>query len=344
MKLLRLHVGAMAMLVALWVSAQPGSPDIGFTLVVDENGKPMPGLHAPDMMTRHDLARSGTASWSVEEHFTNANPNEHGRNGEHTWWMRDGVPMRGVGRKRLQFHFMDCWCTEHYIMVYSGNDRMRIDLPDPPAERWALAQHVMARSGYIASPEVIRFRPGRFTFAELMNDTAFDELEHRIAKRLKDDEHASYVKQLKELEEYYRNRPTAPPPSPPPPVLPQGVLADAPGLKSVEVNLVRQDTVWVRITGRVLLDGSCASRSPFFGVEMLTDTGWVERVPIPMVQMDCGMPWADWDDHVVMVPPLRAWIGRHPAGEQKEMVPGSYRLSFMGANGDKSRTEPFTLE
>lgn len=164
----------------------------------------MPGIHAQDLITRHDLTRAGKSSWSVEEHFTNRSPYEPARNGEHTWWMRDGTYMPGSGRMRLLFHFIDCWCTEHYIMVYNGEERMRIDLPDAPADCWAIAKHVMTRSGYVASPEVIRFRPGRFSFTELMNEPAFDALEQRIAKRLKDDENASYVKELKELEERYR--------------------------------------------------------------------------------------------------------------------------------------------
>ncbi|HRF80257.1 MAG TPA: hypothetical protein PL070_09225 [Flavobacteriales bacterium] len=198
-------LAVITFLLAIRVAqAQPGSPDIGFTLVINEQGRPMPGLHAQDPITRHDLSRAGKPSWSVEEHFTNQSPYEPARNGEHTWWMRDGTRLPGLGKERLRFHFIDCWCTEHYIMVYNGEESMRIDLPDAPADRWAIAQHVMARSGYSASPEVIRFRPGRYTFEELMHDPAFDRLEQRIAKRLKDDENASYVKELKELEERYR--------------------------------------------------------------------------------------------------------------------------------------------
>lgn len=75
---------------------------------------------------------------------------------------------------------------DQYLSVVQGGEVMRIDLPNDPAERWALVQQVMQRSGDIASPEVVRFRPGRFTFAELMNDTLFDELEIRLANVLAD--------------------------------------------------------------------------------------------------------------------------------------------------------------
>lgn len=91
-----------------------------------------------------------------------------------------GIRSPGLGQERLRFHFIDFWCTEHYLMVYNGEERMRIDLPDAPADRWARAKHVMACSGYSASPEVIHFWPGPYTFTELMTDPAFDPLEQRI--------------------------------------------------------------------------------------------------------------------------------------------------------------------
>ncbi len=227
---------------------------------------------------------------------------------------------------------------------------MRIDLPDAATERWALVQHVMQRSGDLPSPEVIRFRPGRFTYAELMNDTIFDELEARLAKRLKEAANASYTKQLAELEEYYRTHPptVAPAPAPPPPASPtqeqwEAEMAKQPGLRNVEVDRMNADTVWVRITGRVMLDGGCASGMPLFGLEMLTDTGWVERIPFDLTQMDCGMSWADWDQHVVMLPPLRWWVAAHQPEGHKELVPGRYRLLFAGGDVKRRRTEAFQI-
>ena len=297
MRKVRSSVSLVGALLSIAGFAQPGSPDVGFTLVIDTKGTPMPGIHAEDVITRHDLGRQGVASWSVDEHFTNADPNQPSRNGEHTWWMLKGTLVAGPGKQRLQFRFMDCWCTAHYISVQRGAESMRIDLPDAPRERWALVQHVMERSGDIASPEVIRFRPGRFTFTELMNDTVFDDLEARLAKRLRNAEDAFYKKQIAELEEYYRIQPSPVPPAPPPVALPtltqeqwEAEMSRQPGLEKVEVDRMSADTVWVRITGRVMLDGGCASGMPLFGVEMATDTGWVARIPFAPVQMDCGLP------------------------------------------------------
>jgi len=351
MRVLRAHAVIGVLLTVLSAHAQPGSPDIGFTLVINERGRPMPGIHAQDLITRHDLTRAGKASWSVEEHFTNRSPYEPARNGEHTWWMLHGTRLPGLGRERLRFHFIDCWCTEHYIMVYHGEENMRIDLPDAPADRWAIAQHVMARSGYIATPEVIRFRPGRFTFAELMNDTLFDRLEQRIAKRLKDDENASYVNELKELEERYREQPPPLPPAPQrSPSTPMSekdgevYWAQQPPLKNAQVVRLNADTVWVNLSGRVMLDGGCGSGMPLFGIEMRTDTGWVERIPFDLTQMDCGMPWMEWEEHVVMLPPLRWWIATHQPEGSKKMLPGSYRLFFVGGDLKRRWTEAFAVE
>jgi hypothetical protein len=34
---------------------------------------------------------------------------------------------------------------------------------------------------------------------------------------------------------------------------------------------------------------------------MRTDTGWVERIPFDLTQVDCGMPWGDWQEQLVML-------------------------------------------
>lgn len=348
MRVVRVHAVILVLLTVLGAQAQPGSPDIGFTLVIDDRGRPMPGIHAQDVITRHDLTRAGKPSWSVQEHFTNRSPYEPARNGEHTWWMLHGIRLPGLGRERLRFHFIDCWCTEHYIRVQNGDESMRIDLPDAPADRWAIAKHVMARSGYRASPEVIRFRPGRYTFTELMTDPAFDRLEQRIAKRLKGDENASYVKELKALEERYREQPPSMPPQPAsPPVSAKDQVeqgAQQPPLKSVQVVRVNADTVCVKLSGRVMLDGGCASSKPLFGIERRTDSGWVECIPFDMTQMDCGMPWADWEERVVMLPPLRWWIGTHQPAGSKELRTGSYRLFFVGGDLKRRWSGAFVVE
>jgi hypothetical protein len=106
---------------------------------------------------------------------------------------------------------------------------------------------------------------------------------------------------------------------------------------------VSADTLWVRITGRVMLDGGCASGMPLFGIEMLTDTGWVERIPFDLTQMDCGMPWGDWNEQVVMLHPLRWWIAAHQPEGKKTILPGSYRLFFVGGDLKRLWTEAFSL-
>ncbi|MBP7407456.1 MAG: hypothetical protein KA941_01735, partial [Flavobacteriales bacterium] len=65
--------------------------------------------------------------------------------------------------------------------------------------------------------------------------------------------------------------------------------------------------------------------------------------PFELIQMDCGMPCAEWHQRVVMIPPLRWWVGAHQPEGRKELVPGSYRLSFIGGDGKQLWTEPFTI-
>jgi hypothetical protein len=120
--------------------------------------------------------------------------------------------------------------------------------------------------------------------------------------------------------------------------------AQQPPLKQIHLDHVSADTVWVRLTGRVMLNGGCASGMPLFGIEMLTDTGWVERIPFDLTQMDCGMPWADWEDHAVMLPPLRWWTSANQPAATQELKPGTYRLVLMGANMEHMRTEGFVVQ
>ncbi|MBK6832011.1 MAG: hypothetical protein IPG92_15350 [Flavobacteriales bacterium] len=149
-----------------------------------------------------------------------------------------------------------------------------------------------------------------------MNDSVFDDLEVRLAKRLKGAADASY-KHLAELEEYYRNQPPPAPPAASQVPLPamtqeqwETEMARQPGLEMVEVDRMSADTVWVRITGRVMLDGGCASGMPLFGVEMLSDTRWGAH----SLRADPdGLRHAmrRMEPAVVMIPPLRWWVGAH---------------------------------
>lgn len=120
-------------------------------------------------------------------------------------------------------------------------------------------------------------------------------------------------------------------------------IAQEPGLREVKVDSVVAGNVWVRISGRVLLTGGCASMMPLYSVEMRTDTGWVERIPFNALQLDCGMPRMDWTDHAVMIP-VAAWVRLNSREGQGELEPGNYRLIFTGANMEHSATAPFRMD
>lgn len=340
-------------LLPLLLTAQPGLPDLTMVFVRDEAGHAQRGAYANTVAEQEWTGTRRRPAWTVELHFTvNTDyPYSPHEVGTHQFWPLGPDTVRDGRREHLRFHLSDCWCVDQYLRVVQGAEVMRIDLPNAPAERWTLVQHVMARSGYSASPEVIRFRPGRFTYVELMNDADFDALEARLAEQLKRTDEEAYQQQLAEQEEYYRNLPPSAPPTapyiPPPPMTEEqwaAELARQPGLPKVELVYVNGDTVQLSITGRVMLDGGCASGMPLFGVESLTDIGWVYRFPFDLTQMDCGMPWADWTDQLVKVPPLRWYAAAHQPEGKRELWPGRYRLVFVGGNGKEVRTQPFTLE
>ena len=233
--------------------------------------------------------------------------------------------------------------VESYVVIMAGTDTMRIDLPEDQMPLW---QAAMARSNR-DTPEVIRFRSGTHAIEALFADPWAMRNAKRIAERLIAEEKAEYKRALAEQEAYYRSlTPPIPRSNSEPPHLPTAeevarAIAQRPGLKQVTIDRVHADTVWVRISGRMMLNGGCGSGMPLFGIEMLTDTGWVERIPFELTQMDCGMPWADWEDHVVMLHPLRWWVAANSTAAHKELKPGTYRLLFMGANTGLLRTEGF---
>lgn len=117
-------------------------------------------------------------------------------------------------------------------------------------------------------------------------------------------------------------------------------VAKLPGLEKVALERVAGDTVQVRITGRVMLDGGCASSMPLMAVELLTDSVWIERLPMHDEQLDCGLSSADWTDRQVTIL-LAWWVYNFRNGGDGLLVPGTYRLRFRGANMKDMRTAEF---
>lgn len=344
------------MLLLLWIAtgamAQPGAPSLSFVLVENERGRPMRGPIAENGMMVELLTAQGKRPWMVQQLFTVSAEYPYGpeKPGDRVQWTMGEAPLQLGGRRYLQFELSDCYCVDQQVVVQRDGQVMRIRVPNDPRERQPLEEAVMRRSGDHASPEVFRFWPGTFTFAELAGDAAFDALEARLAQRLEQDREAAYQKQLADQARHDREQRILLPSSVPP-QLQTGptaeelarALAAPPGLEQVALARVNADTVWLRITGRVMLDGGCASNRPLFGIERWTDSGWVARVPMRDVQMDCGMPWADWRGVEVMLPPLRWWIGANQPAATRELKPGMYRVVLMGANRERMWTEAFEV-
>ena len=238
--------------------------------------------------------------------------------------------------------------SESRILVVAGSDTMRIDLPD---DMQPLIDRAWARWPE-PSPEVMRFKPGRTWDV----NTCINEYQAGVAT------HQFILKRLKQEANWVEPPMQIPPPGirppeprrpiepitapeqkrPATPEDPEAFWAEQPPLEQVAIERISADTVWLRITGRVILDGGCASRMPLFGVEMLVDTGWVVRLP-HRVQMDCGMPWVDWEDHLVMLHPLRWWVDANSPTATNELVPGTYRIVLVGGNMQEMRSPAFDL-
>lgn len=260
--------------------------------------------------------------------------------------LQGGPLFRDSTQRWIVYHPIE-GMAESYLLIAAGTDTMRIDLPEDPS---ALIDRAWSRCQR-DTPEVIRFRKGRYAVEELVADPRASSAAHKLAKRLIAEDEAMHQKDLAALEEYYRNQPPPVPPAlpstPPPPMTEQDWTehwAKQPPLKQALIDRMNADTVWVRLSGRVMLNGGCGSGMPLVGLEMRTDTGWVERIPFDPIQMDCGMPWADWEDHIVMLPPLRSWVASCQPPGKKELLPGRYRLFFIGGNNERRHTAGFTLD
>ena len=290
-----------------------------------------------------------TGSISVVQHYRERVPYV-GWNGiwlkpEEVLPLRSGPLFRDTTERWLLFRPRE-GMAESYLIVTAGVDTMRIDLPEQQTLLW---QQAMQR-GTRDTPEVIRFRKGSYIIERLMVDPWAVRAAQILSTRLMREDQQEYERSLREqatLQRAQERERTAPSAQPPPPRTAEEIqqeIAARPGLRKVVVTRVSADTVWVRITGRVMLDGGCASNRPLFGIEILTESGWVERHALGNVQMDCGAGWGDWTGHEVMLPSLRTWVDVHSPAGRKELLPGTYRLVLMGANMERVRTKAFALQ
>ena len=124
--------------------------------------------------------------WTIEQHFTVSSDYPYSTHevGRHKSWplSPDTITLR---RKHyLRADILDCWCIDQYLLVIKGEDTMRIDVPGPGDLRSSFVDAVVRRSGLVSSPEVVRFRPGRFTFAQVANNEQYNLLERLLAEQL----------------------------------------------------------------------------------------------------------------------------------------------------------------
>ena len=95
------------------------------------------------------------------------------------------------------------------------------------------------------------------------------------------------------------------------------------------------DTIVVRITGHVMLDGSCGGGTPLYGFQRKEDGAWVDYLPPCNVQLCCGMPSAEWVQRTVgLVPAHVAQPGR-----LRPWKSGEYRVVVLLV-GDKELVGP----
>jgi hypothetical protein len=319
------------LLIAAALHAQPDPPNITFTVAMDtERAIPFePALR-------------------VEQHFRYQRDYDLEPQKADQWdWLhlQSAALLEDTTTGWRTYRISDCWCSEQYLLLIAGPDTMRLDLPHLSG---MVALVDRARSRWDRNtPETIRFRQGRFAFADVITERAAIPCTHYFAEQL--------IREQGLRDGTFHPiigdpRPHPPKPLPGPKIQPptkqelwQTEMVKQPPLKELRVDRVSADTVWVRVTGRVMLDGGCGSHTPLFGLEMLTDTGWVERIPLDQVQMDCGMPWADWEDQLVMMPSLRSWVARRSYDGHKTLAPGAYRFCFLDGDGTSKPTATFSV-
>lgn len=312
--------------------AQPQPPAFHFVLAGE--GEPLRPLERAVHVVQHYRERIPYAGM----HATGLKP-------EATLVLRSGPVFRDSTEAWRWFHPLE-GMAESYLMIVAGPDTMRIELPENTTGLTQQAQQRADRD----TPEVIRFRTGSHAMEHLMVEAWAMRAAAHLSTRLTAEDVREDERVRAEQLAWQLMHPPAPSTKPVQPVsqlTPEEIMAEItarPGLKRIRLLRVHADTVWVGITGRVMLDGGCASGMPLFGLEMRTDSGWVERHAMRDVQMACGMPWADWSDQEVKLPSLRWWVGANSPADRRVLAPGTYRVVLMGANMALMHTEDFELD
>jgi hypothetical protein len=319
-------------------------PDLAVVFVHDLDGHPMQGAYASPIAAQTWLSTKAHAAWTVEMHFTVSKDYPYGEHeiGTHKSWPLTADTICDGRRKHLRFDILDCFCDDQYLLVIKGGDTMRIDMPNDVNNRGHLVHRMVARGGLLAAPEVVRFVPGRFNFVALAEDARYHEVEARIAERL-----------LRDARKRSK-RVASSGPMPVPKELRQkmepevsqraekAVRAKSKSMKKPDLKAIRGDTIVLRISGSVMLDGGCASTIPMMALEMRGNGGWKELIPMPEVQMDCGLSVIHWQEHELHIPVVE-WIKMHgPVG--MAILPGRYRLRFRGGDGTDQHTKAFRLK
>ncbi len=312
--------------------------ELSVVFVRDTAGRPMSGTYASPVAAQAWKSRSRKPAWTVEMHFTVSKdyPYSTYEIGRQQSWPLSPDTVRLGGQRHLRFTILDCWCVDQYLLVIQGGETMRLDMPNDDNTRSQLVHHMVRRSGDVPSPEVIRFRPGRFSYVALAQEGEPHEVEQRIADRLvKDAGNAPKVRVDHSLPMPVRTIATAP----------QVEASQVPAAHGGSIRLVEQrgDTLVLRVTGEVMLDGECASSTPLMAVEVnVTHDNWLQLASTMDVQMDCGLSTTEWKDHELRIPVVE-WIQRH-GREGLAVMPGRYRMGVRFADGAVRWTKSFTLQ
>lgn len=94
------------------------------------------------------------------------------------------------------------------------------------------------------------------------------------------------------------------------------------------------DTIVVRITGNVKLDGGCGSSTPLYGFQRREGDAWVDYLPPCNVQLCCGLPDRWFQETVALIPAQVAMPRRG-----RPWKPGEYRVVVLLV-GDKELVGP----